>query len=51
MFTYKNVSEHRQAVIGIGLVDPGKTFQSKDEINSPNFELVKAAKEHAPQAD
>lgn len=47
MFTYKNVSDHRQAVIGNGLVDPGKLIQSPDEINSPNFELVKSVKEPA----
>ena len=40
MYTYKNVSEQDQIVIGHGEVEAGSTIESETEIENPNFELV-----------
>jgi hypothetical protein len=39
-FKYTNNSESKQAIIGIGEVEPGKTIESESEINNPNFSMV-----------
>lgn len=51
MYTYRNVSDSDQTVLGVGIVAPGKTFTSDEEIINPNFELVREKKEHSKKED
>lgn len=39
-FTYKNVSDQEQALIGVGLVPAGKTVETDVEVRNANFEEV-----------
>lgn len=39
-FKYKNQSEQEQTVIGVGVVQPGKTIESEAPISNPNLVLV-----------
>jgi len=38
---YKNISNQTQALIGFGVVEPDGIIETEEEINNPNFELVK----------
>jgi len=37
VFTYKNVSDQEQSLIGFGVVAAGKTIETDSEIHNPNF--------------
>lgn len=41
---YKNISSQTQEIIGIGVVKPGETIETKKIINNSNFELVSEKK-------
>jgi len=38
---YKNTSNQTQELIGFGVVEPDGIIETKEEINNPNFELIK----------
>lgn len=38
---YKNVSEVTQAVMGVGIVKPGKTIETNLIIENPNFKKMR----------
>jgi len=46
---YRNTSNQTQALIGFGVVEPGKTIETSREINNPNFELVKEESREEPK--
>jgi len=43
-YTYKNISDLPQLLIGHGTIEPGKTFKTDEEVNNPNFEKVTESK-------
>ena len=43
-YTYRNTSELPQALIGVGVVEPGETFSTFEEVTNPNFTLVTTSK-------
>lgn len=40
VYCYKNVTDQELAVVGIGVVEAGKTFESQEPVDNPNLELV-----------
>lgn len=42
-FSYKNISEEKQVLMGFGEVEAGGVIKTDEEIENPNFELVKPA--------
>lgn len=45
-YKYKNVSQSRQDIIGVGVVAPGQEFITSKQLQNPNFQVVNDA---APQ--
>jgi len=44
MAKYKNVSGRTLTLIGIGIIKPDEVFETKQEINNPNFVKVNEQK-------
>jgi len=43
-FTYKNITDLPQTVIGVGVVEAGKTIESDTPVHNPNLQLVNAGR-------
>ena len=39
-FTYRNISDATQALIDVGVVEPGETIVTSEPVSNPNFEEV-----------
>jgi hypothetical protein len=49
-FTYRNVSEVDQDLIGVGIVPAGELLHTDEPVHNPNFELQKGAFDSKSQA-
>lgn len=51
-FTYRNKTDHRLTIPGVGAVEPGGTITAKREINNQNLERVQRQQEdEAPKKE
>ncbi len=49
MYKYKNTSESKLVIVGVGEVDAGVEFHCPREINNPNLELSGVTQEETNQ--